>query len=125
MIQAVIAIILAVFLAGTHWKAYHSGGKNTAAKMEVKFQAERNDWQGKVDAAKAVTQKQAAENRAASDAANAEHNVALAKINAQLRGSKNEINRLSDNLSSCRLLPDLVRLLNDQRSALDAGTGKN
>lgn len=124
-IKTVAVIIVAVALTASHWKAYHSGGKNTAAKMEVKFQTERNNWQGKVDAAEAANEKQAADNRARADRANTDHAVQLAKLNAEFKGVNREINRLTDNLSACRLSPDLSWLLNNQRASIVASERKD
>jgi hypothetical protein len=99
--------------------------KANTAQTEKAMQQERDSWRDKAQAAEQVARDQLDDNRRRADAAAATHGENLARINAQLKGAKNEIARLSDNLSACKLSPDLVRLLNDQRAAVNAGQAKD
>lgn len=124
-VYAATALIAGSVAATGAWQVQSWRYGNIIADERETFSIERKGWESKVAAAEKSIRDQQDQNRARSDAASAEHGAAIAKFNAQLKGSKNEIARLSDNLSSCRLMPDLVRLLNDQRAAIDASAAKN
>ena len=122
----VAAPLVAGAIAATGaWKVQNWRWSANIAQSEKSMQQERDSWRDKAQAAEKVARDQQDENRARSDAANAEHSVAITKLNAQLKGSRNEISRLSDNLSACKLNPDLVRLLNNQRAAILAPSDKD
>lgn len=99
--------------------------KANGIKAEKAMQQERESWQAKVSSAEKATREQQDANRANADKANAEHSAAMLSMHQQLKGAQREINRLSDNLSACRLSPDLVRLLNNQRAAILAPASKD
>lgn len=127
MIKAYIAtaLIAAAVAAGGTWKVLDWRYTASAAKQAEAFDTERKSWDAKVAAAEKQSLAQRDENRARADASNAQHSADLLKLNAQIKGSRREIDRLSDNLSACKLNPDLVRLLNAQRAAIASGAGKD
>lgn len=119
------ALIAAGVAATGTWKVQEWRWKNIIADERESFVIERKSWDAKVSAAEKVARDQQDANRANADKANADHSAAMLSINQQLKGAQREINRLSDNLSACRLSPDLVRLLNDQRASINAGAVKD
>jgi biopolymer transport protein ExbB/TolQ len=107
------------------WQVQNWRWKANTAQAEKAMQQERDSWRDKAQAAEQVARDQLDDNRRRADAAAATHGANIARLNAQLKGAKNEVSRLSDNLSACKLSPDLVRLLNDQRNAVNAGETKD
>lgn len=119
------ALIAGAVAATGAWKVQNWRYKANSIQQQESFAAERLAWEQKVKAADDANRKRQDDNRARADEANARHNSEVFRINSQLKGAQREINRLSDNLYSCKLMPDLVRLLNDQRASINADTGKN
>lgn len=119
------ALISASVAATGAWQVQNWRWSANTAKQAKEFDVERESWNLKVLAAEKAGRAQLDANRANANAANAQHSADLLKLNVNLKGAQREINRLSDNLAACKLVPDLVRLLNDQRATVDASHGRD
>jgi hypothetical protein len=121
--RVLACIAIAVALAASHWKLYVAGRTGAELRLTAEFQLERDDWRGKVSAAEIVARKQQDDARLRANAANMQHSKQLAAVVKLSRENSNEITKYSKDLSSCKLDDGLVRLLNNEANAADAGAG--